>query len=131
MVWVAGAVAFLFGAALLGVGLVMAVSMDDDVTHGGSSAAPQTPLINTDSTASVAIRGFDYSPRDLVITVGTSVTWTNYDNAPHNSTDRARTWDTGVLLQGEHKTLRFDEPGTYEYFCIYHYDMDAARLTVR
>jgi plastocyanin len=131
IVWAAGAAGFLFGLGVLVLSVTMALSMDDGITNGRGSPSPQTPFVATDLTVDVAIRDFDYHPRDLIITVGTSVTWTNYDNADHNSTDRGRTWDTGILQRGQSMTLRFDEPGTYQYFCIYHYDMNAARLVVR
>jgi plastocyanin len=127
--WVAGGAALLFGVGVLVVGVAMALSMDDGMMHGGGNAGPQTPFIAS-SDVSVSIRDFEYSPRDLVIPAGSTVTWKNYDSAPHTSTDRDDQWDTGNLGKDEEMAIQFNEAGIYAYYCVYHTYMEA-RLTVR
>jgi plastocyanin len=107
----------------------MAVSMDGGMMNGGG-AGKQTPAVATSSDVTVDVIASGYSPQDLVITAGSSVTWVNTDSAPHTATERHGAWDTGNLDKGESKTITFDQPGTYGYVCVYHLYMKA-RLTVR
>jgi plastocyanin len=66
---------------------------------------------------------YDFSPRDLTVTAGTAITWTNRDGAIHDAADRAGTWGTGFLSQGESASVTFESPGTYEYECTVHPNM--------
>lgn len=91
--------------------------------HGGSGGALQTPVLSNASTVSVEIAGFDFSPRYLTIGVGTAITWTNRDSAPHDATDRAGAWSTGFLSQSQSAIITFESPGVYEYECTIHPSM--------
>lgn len=73
----------------------------------------------------VDMEGFAFSKKVISIKRGDSVVWVNKDGAPHTATSVDRSWDTGRLAKGESKTLRFDKPGTYEYFCEVHPSMKA------
>jgi len=96
---------------------------------GGVDTSNATPSVGT-KTATVDMRDFAYSPGNLQVPVGATVTFTNHDVAPHSATARDGSWDTGILNQGESKTVTFDKPGDYEYYCVVHPNM-VARLTVR
>ncbi|MBI2913443.1 MAG: cupredoxin family copper-binding protein [Chloroflexi bacterium] len=135
-----GNVALIVAAALalaaavvfvVGMGVIMAGGMGGGMmgmmNRAGNS--PQTPAVATASEVAVEIRNFDYTPRDLTVPAGARVTWTNYDAAPHTATAKGQ-WDTGILDKGDSATLTFDQPGTYEYFCLVHPSMKAS-LTVR
>lgn len=97
--------------------------------HGGGSRAPQTPVLSSASEVTVEISNFDFFPRDLTVEGGSSVTWVNRDTVPHDATDAGRDWATGTLLPRESATVTFDSPGTYEYVCTIHPNMEAT-LTV-
>jgi plastocyanin len=77
-------------------------------------------------SVTIDIANFAFAPAELRIAAGTEVTFTNSDAAPHTATagtDDAPTpevFDTGLLQPGETVTVRFDEPGTYPYFCERH-----------
>jgi plastocyanin len=88
--------------------------------HGGGERPEQTPVVSEAALVSVEISDFDFSPRYLTIEAGASVAWTNYDSAPHDATDVAGSWGTGILRKGETSTIRFDSPGSYEYLCTLH-----------
>lgn len=79
---------------------------------------------------SIEITDFKYHPADISVPRGARVTWYNNDRAPHTATERSSEWDTGVLDQDEGKTVTFDRPGAYEYYCTIHPYM-SARITVR
>lgn len=97
---------------------------------GGGADASNAPVSVAGATASVAIRGFAFSPGNLQVPVGAKVTWTNDDSAPHTATAKDGSWDTGILNQGQSVTITFDKPGDYTYYCKVHPNM-VARLTVR
>lgn len=91
--------------------------------HGGGGGAPQTPVLSVASQVSVEITDYDFSPRDLTIKTGTTITWTNRDSVPHDATDQASDWGTGFLSQGESASVTFESPGVYEYECTIHPNM--------
>lgn len=78
----------------------------------------------------VQIRDFTFTPGNLQVPVGATITWTNYDSAPHSATADDGTWDTGVLNEGQHASVTFNTPGDYSYYCIVHPNMKA-RIQVR
>jgi plastocyanin len=74
---------------------------------------------------SVQIRDYEYTPGNLQVPVGATVTWTNYDSAPHTATAPDGSWDTGILDKDESTSLTFDSAGDYTYYCLLHSDMKA------
>jgi plastocyanin len=98
--------------------------------HGGGSQAPQTPVASDASELTLDIRDFDFFPRELTVAVGTALTWVNRDAAPHDATDEAGDWGTGMLNEGESASLTFDAPRSYRYFCTIHPDMKATLRVV-
>jgi len=71
----------------------------------------------------VAIRDFAFFPDTVRIRAGTEVTWVNCETTVadyHTSTANNSQWDSGALNRGEFYTRRFDNRGTFGYFCIPH-----------
>jgi plastocyanin len=84
--------------------------------------------------------GQRFEPAELTTTVGSTVTWTNDSSESHTVTaydtaevyfasggatseDEARdAVADGLLDDGETFEFTFEEPGTYQYFCIPHED---------
>jgi plastocyanin len=97
---------------------------------GGGANSSNAPLTAGSAAESVPIRDFAFAPGNLQVPVGATVTWTNYDDAPHTATAKDGSWDTGILNRNEKKAITFDQPGEYQYYCKVHPDM-IARLTVR
>lgn len=73
--------------------------------------------------ATVEILDFSFSPANLEIAAGTSVTWTNQGAAPHTSTGDDGSFDTGRLDSGQSGAATFDQPGAFPYVCSFHPDM--------
>ena len=96
---------------------------------GGADTSNATPSVGTKSEA-VAMRDFAFTPGNLQVPVGATVTFTNDDAAPHTATAQDGSWDTGLLNKGESKAITFDKAGDFEYYCTVHPAM-IARLTVR
>jgi plastocyanin len=71
----------------------------------------------------VTIQGFSFDPGTLTITAGTTVTWTNRDNAGHTATADDASFNSGRLANGASFGQTFSTAGTYTYHCAIHPDM--------
>ena len=54
------------------------------------------------------------------VTAGSTVTWTNRDDVPHNIVSTDQKFKSPVLDTDETFSHTFDAPGTYKYFCSIH-----------
>ena len=70
----------------------------------------------------VTIEDFRFRPTTFNVTLGTVITWTNEDSAPHTATGEG--FDTERLEEGESAEATFEAPGTFEYVCSYHPSME-------
>src|SRR3712207_5585734 len=66
-----------------------------------------------------------FSPANVTVEPGTTVTWVQSGNNPHTTTSYDGLWDSGIIEGGSGGTFSFtfEEPGTYDYFCIPHEDL--------
>jgi plastocyanin len=69
--------------------------------------------------ATVTIDNFTFTPPQLTVKVGDTVTWTNHDDIPHAVVSagkfRSKTLDTD-----DSYTFTFTASGDYKYFCSLH-----------
>jgi len=89
---------------------------DATAAAGGDVAAAGT---------AVEIKNFSFMPAELDIAVGTTVTWTNADSAPHTATQAGGSggFQSGKLDQSATFSFTFDTAGSFEYFCEFHPNM--------
>jgi hypothetical protein len=73
----------------------------------------------------VTIQNFAFNPATLTVSVGTTITWTNLDSAPHTVTSDDNLFDSGTLNQGAPFSHTFTTPGTFAYHCNIHPSMTA------
>ncbi len=107
----------------MGVGAMIAL-----LIAGLLSTQFATPV---SADASVTILNFKFDPTPLTVTVGSTVTWTNLDTAPHSATsDKAGVFDTGLLQKGQSGKITFKEVGTFTYFCTVHPNMHGSVIVV-
>ena len=85
---------------------------------GGGSGGGGAPTGNT-----VGMAGRRFAPAEITIAAGESVNFLNDDGRDHSATASDGSWDTGVLAPGGSRSIAFDTPGTYPYFCVLHPDM--------
>ncbi len=85
-------------------------------------AASDTPMttIATGAMRSVAIPGRTFSPGDLVVLTGDTVTWTNGDTGSHTATSDDGTFDSGPISPGGSFSFTFVHAGAYPYHCTIH-----------
>lgn len=76
--------------------------------------------------SAVAIRDNAYQPADLEVATGSTVTWTNDDEAPHTVTfSGSGPASSEQLAEGDGFTTTFDTAGTFPYVCTLHPEMEA------
>ena len=63
---------------------------------------------------------FSFAPATASVPVGSTITWTNRDDVPHNVVSTEQKFKSPVLDTDEQFSHRFDAPGTYRYFCSIH-----------
>lgn len=66
----------------------------------------------------VNIQNYAFSPAEITITKGTTVTWTNLDTTPHTVTGSS--FDSGTLQKGQSWSYTFNDAGTFDYICSIH-----------
>jgi plastocyanin len=66
-----------------------------------------------------------FAPANITVEPGTTVTWVQSGDNPHTTTSYDGLWDSGMIEGGSEGTFSFtfEEPGTYDYFCIPHEDL--------
>lgn len=84
------------------------------------------------ATYRVAMKGYAFSPAALTVPVGSTVTWTNQDTAPHDvkTTSGPVSIHSPMLQKGQSWSFTFTTAGSYGYYCTVHPDM-TARIVVR
>jgi amicyanin len=84
------------------------------------SSDSRASLQNVGDTTEVKIDNFSFTPKSMTIKVGTAVTWTNRDDIPHNVVSTTKKFSSPVLDTDQAFTFKFQDPGTYPYFCKIH-----------
>jgi plastocyanin len=79
-----------------------------------SAAAAQS------ATAEVKIDNFSFGPATLTVAVGTTVTWVNHDDIPHNVVSTDGFFKSKVMDTDEKFSFTFTKAGTFPYFCGIH-----------
>ncbi len=121
-------------SALAGIVLILATVAVLVTSSGGQDAAAK-PDVAAAAVDRVEIKDFKYAPVSISVAVGTTITWTNRDSAPHTATSGASPtpdglFDTDVINKGQSKTIKASKRGTFEYYCSLHPFMHAT-VTVR
>ncbi|CAN7279912.1 cupredoxin domain-containing protein [Caballeronia sp. LjRoot29] len=85
-------------------------------------ALTAAPAFADTKPATVVIDNFSFSPAQLSVAAGSTVTWENHDDMPHTIVDDAtpREFKSAPLDSGDHFSQTFTKPGTYKYFCSIH-----------
>ncbi len=69
---------------------------------------------------SVHIDNFTFTPQDVTVSRGTTVRWVNDDDIPHTVAATNKAFRSKAMDSEETFSFKFDQPGTYEYFCALH-----------
>ncbi|NIM18375.1 MAG: hypothetical protein GTO45_40865 [Candidatus Aminicenantes bacterium] len=77
----------------------------------------------------VTILDSSFSPSTITVSAGTTVTWVHRGNVVHTATSGTRNnaggvFNSGDLTNGNTFQFTFQNPGDFDYHCIYHIGMD-------
>jgi len=77
------------------------------------------------ATDAVTIQNFAFSPANITVKKGATVTWTNKDSTAHTvtETDSQTGPNSGDVNPGSSYSFTFSTPGTYHYHCSVHPEM--------
>ena len=98
--------------AALGLGMSLAAAIPKALPAGELAAAA--------NSAAVRIDNFNFTPPTLVVSPGTTVTWTNADDSPHSVHEKDGKFKSAALDTDDAFSQTFTAPGEYEYFCSIH-----------
>ena len=107
--------------ALIIVAVLVLKPNSPSTTTQNKTAAPAK------ASNAVSIKDFAFSPRQLTVKKGTTVTWTNTDSAAHTvtETDGQDGPDSKSLASGASYSFTFATAGTFKYLCSIHPSMTA------
>lgn len=71
-------------------------------------------------STTIEMQDFQFAPKTVTISVGTTVNWPNPGAAPHTTTSDTGLWDSGQKAPGESYSFTFDQAGTFPYYCTLH-----------
>ncbi|MBI2630201.1 cupredoxin family copper-binding protein [Candidatus Pacearchaeota archaeon] len=94
--------------------------------YSNNSLVDQAPPTGAsgNSQYNVEIKESSFNPSEITINKGETITWTNYDSAPHTITsDSNKALDSPTLNQGETFSYTFETSGNYNYHCSFHSSM--------
>ncbi len=128
------ALMFATGAVILGATVAgIALSRGSESRHGQSAHTPKQEIQGAGEVKSgqvaAAISGYAFNPKKLTVKKGTTVTWTNRDEAKHNvvAVKAGAGAPAGPLLaKGQSYAFTFDQVGSFEYLCEPHPYMKAS-----
>ena len=70
--------------------------------------------------AEVQIDQYAFLPPRIAVKPGTTVTWTNEDDAPHTVASSAKLFKSKALDTDQKFSYTFAKAGTYSYYCSIH-----------
>lgn len=99
-----------------------------DFLRRSAATLAALPVLATTARAQtthvVTIKNMAFSPADLTISAGDTVTWVNEDRMRHSAwEDSGNAFDTGLLANGESASLTFNGAGSFSYRCRPHSGM--------
>jgi len=113
-----------FGLALLGIAVLgLAV-------HAGSVATERLSEGTEPVATKVTIDNFSFSPQEITVVPGTTITWVNHDDVPHTVVSNDKKFKSKALDTDDSFSFTFKDAGTYEYYCSLHPRM-TAKVTVK
>jgi len=72
------------------------------------------------AAASITIDNFSFTPKEITVAAGTTITWVNHDDVPHTVVSPDKKFRSKALDTDDQFSFTFTQPGTYAYFCSVH-----------
>jgi plastocyanin len=130
--------------ACLALGLVACGGDDDDDGGGGGGGGGASTTEQPSGGgggggggAKVSLKDIQFSPKDLTVKAGETITFTNDESIPHDVHKQSgpdgdfASGPDGGMQQGDTFKLKLDTPGKYDYVCHVHAPGMAGTITVK
>jgi plastocyanin len=111
-------------------GMIMGVVAFNIPAASAEDPGPPTKALDTVAHPEIVIQGFMFGPKELKISLGTTVKWINQDQAPHTVVEKNRLFRSPPLDTDDSFSFKFDQLGTYQYFCSLHPQMVGSIIVV-
>ena len=112
--------------ALLGA----ATAAPPSAAAAASRHAPEAKPTESDGVrgTAVAMDGVSFTPEQLIVKVGETVTWTNKDPFPHNVTSKAGAFQSGDIAPDRQWQFQAKKAGRFPYACTLHPGMNGTLI---
>src|SRR5580658_1482911 len=87
---------------------------------GGVALLGATMRVAAADATEIGIDNFKFAPTPLTVPKGATVTWVNRDDIPHSIVCQTLGFHSHPMDTDGTVSLRFDQPGRYEYVCGLH-----------
>jgi plastocyanin len=94
---------------------------------GASTTSSQTA---PGGAVQISMKNIAFSPADVTIKVGQTVTWTNLDGAQHDVVANDGAFKSDLLDTGQTFSFTFPKAGVFNFYCSIHPQMKGT-ITVR
>jgi plastocyanin len=102
--------------AVLCMGLLGAVA-SGAVIHGVSTVRAAE---EKKAAVNIAIDNFSFTPREITVASGTTITWVNRDDVPHTVVSTDKRFKSNAMDTDNQFSFTFTDAGAYTYFCSVH-----------
>lgn len=85
-----------------------------------AASGPRTAAAEDSPATTVQIDNFSFTPQEIRVKAGTTITWTNRDDLPHTVVSSDQAFKSKALDTDDKFTTTLTKPGTYSYFCSIH-----------
>ncbi|MBK9710855.1 MAG: cupredoxin domain-containing protein [Kouleothrix sp.] len=99
-----------------GAGMSGVIKVGDGGANPPAPAAAPPPA----AAAAVSMKDFEFTPKEIKVKVGTTITWKNDGSKPHSATAVDKSFDTAIFQPGESKSVTFSKAGSFAYYCQLH-----------
>jgi plastocyanin len=114
---------------ILSVVSLFMVACGSDYAPPSTSPSPAPPVASTSPAPSLSVsipagaatlEDRAYTPDEIDVAAGATVTWTNTDSVAHTSTSNGSGWNSGNIAPGGQFSFAFQTTGTFQYHCAIH-----------
>jgi plastocyanin len=71
-------------------------------------------------TPSIQIQKFAFAPKEITVTPGTKIVWTNNDETPHTIIAADKSFASKAMDTDDRFEFTFTSEGDFNYFCTLH-----------
>lgn len=87
---------------------------------GASTTLVGDPVAKAATPMIIVIQDFAFSPSNVTVGPGTTVTWVNKDESPHTVTGKGKAFRSAALDTNDRFSYTFVQPGEFTYYCTLH-----------